>query len=111
MGFAYNLRMSRHKYVKLRQLSLDVENDEYIYLLGIILVDLPWSVLKLQRGASDVHRSYEAKKRKKHDQIRDKVLFSRPCDNKLICWSNELSSSIVERFWFKHYNISLLICV
>ena len=33
--------MSRHKYVKLRQLSLDVENDEYIYLLGIILVDLP----------------------------------------------------------------------
>ena len=44
MGFTYNLRMSRHKYVKLRQLSLDVENDEYIYLLGIILVDLPWSV-------------------------------------------------------------------
>ena len=76
MGFAYNLRMSRHKYVKLRQLSLDVENDECIYLLGVILVDLPWSVLKLQRGASDVHRSYEAKKRKKHDQIRDKVLYS-----------------------------------
>ena len=74
MGFAYNLRMSRHKYVKSCQLSLDVENDEYIYLLGIILVDLAWSVLKLQRGAFDVHRSYEAKKRKKHDQIRDKAV-------------------------------------
>ena len=103
--------MSRHKYVKLRQLSLDVENDEYIYLLGIILVDLPWSVLKLQREPPTYTGLTEPKKGKSMIRLEIKFLFTRPCDNKLICWNNELSSSIVERFWFKHYNISLLICV
>ena len=111
MGFTYNLRMSRHKYVKLRQLSLDVENDEYIYLLGIILVDLPWSVLKLQGEPPTYTGLTEPKKGKGMIRLEIKFLFTRPCDNKLICWNNELSSSIVERFWFEHYNISLLICV
>ena len=44
-------------------------------------------------------------KRKKHGQIRVKLLFI-PCDDKLIFLSNEPLSSFVELLSFKSYNIA-----
>ena len=45
------------------------------------------------------------KRKKKHGQIRVKLLFI-PCDDKLIFWSNEPLSSFVELLSFKSYNIA-----
>ena len=49
--------------------------------------------------------SYEARKRKKHGQIRVKLLFI-PCDDKLIFWYNEPLSSFLELLSIKSYNIA-----
>ena len=52
--------MLRHKYLKSRELSLDVESDEYIIRYnfgGCVMI-----CFKLQRGASHVSLSQEARK-------------------------------------------------
>ena len=45
------------------------------------------------------------KEKKKHGQIRVKLLFI-PCDDKLIFWYNEPLSSFVELLSIKSYNIA-----
>ena len=76
------LTMLRHKYVKSRSLSLDVENDEYIVgcnFGGCLMICS--KVIDGTLRCSPVFK--EARKGKKHDNIRVKLLFI-PSDDRLL---------------------------
>ena len=76
------LTMLRYKYVKWRSLSIDVENDEYIVRcnFGGCLI-MCSKVIEGSLRCSPVFK--EARKGKKHENIRAKLLFI-PSDDRLL---------------------------
>ena len=95
------LTMLRYKYVKWRSLSLDVENDEYIVrcTFGGCLM-MCSKVIEGSLRCSPVFK--EARKGKRHDNIRAKLLFI-PSDDRLIFL---IQGTFVEFFSFKSCNIA-----
>ena len=75
------LTMLRYKYVKWRSLSLDVENDEYIVRCNFGGCLMCSKVIEGNLRCSPVFK--EARKGKRHDNIRAKLLFI-PSDDRLI---------------------------